>query len=143
LGIEGPIGGGFDYRVGGSYARSESSSVLGTGYHYTGVYTTTTAGAAGSTAGIPGAVVGGADNRAPTAPGASAPGIVGLFNSGILNPFSITQSAAALAALDAVSAQGTALYSGKYEVKQFDASISGPLFAVWGGDVQVAAGVDY
>lgn len=143
IGAEGPLAGGFDYRVGASYARSEAASVLGGGYHYTGVFTTTVANAAGSTAGIPGAVVGGADTRAPTAPGASAPGIVGLFNSGILNPFSITQSAAAIAALDAVSARGVALYSGKYEVKQADASISGPLFSIWGSDVQIAAGVDY
>ena len=143
IGAEGPIGAGFDYRIGASYARSESASVLGGGYHYTGVFTTTSATAAGSTSGVPGAVVGGADSRAPTAPGASAPGIVGLFNSGILNPFSLTQSAAAMAALDAVSARGTTLYSGKYEVKQADLSISGPLFAIWGGDVQMAAGVDY
>ncbi|RYE02427.1 MAG: TonB-dependent receptor [Sphingomonadales bacterium] len=143
IGAEGPLGAGFDYRVGGSYARSESSSVLGTGYHYLGVYNNTVAGNAGSTAGIAGATVGMADSRAPTAPGAAAPGIVGLFNSGILNPFSITQTPAALAALDAVSAKGAVLYGGRYEVTQADASISGALFPIWGGDVQVAAGVDY
>lgn len=143
IGAEGPLGGGFDYRVGASYAKSESSSVLGGGYHYTGVYTNTVAGSAGSTAGIAGAVVGGADPRAPSAPGAAGPGIVGLFNAGIINPFSLTQTASAQAALNAVSARGVALYSGKYEVKQADASISGPLFAIWGGDVQMAVGVDY
>ncbi|MDB5696458.1 MAG: TonB-dependent receptor [Sphingomonas bacterium] len=143
IGAEGPLVAGFDYRVGASYAKSESSSVLGSGYHYTGVYTNTTVGNAGSTAGIPGAVVGGVDTRAPTAPGATAPGIVGLFNSGILNPFSVTQSAAALAGLEAVSARGAVLYGGRYEVTQFDGSVAGRLFALPGGDVQVALGVDY
>ncbi|MEG3180423.1 TonB-dependent receptor domain-containing protein [Sphingomonas sp. LT1P40] len=143
FGAEGPIGAGFDYRIGGSYAKSEASSVLGGGYHYLGVYNSTSATSSGSTSGIPGAVIGNADSRAPTAPGASAPGIVGLFNSGILNPFSLNQTPAALAALDAISARGVALYGGKYEVKQVDASVSGPLFAIWGGDVQMAAGVDY
>jgi iron complex outermembrane receptor protein len=143
IGAEGPIGAGFDYRVGASYAKSESNSVLGGGFHYLGVYNSTAVGAAGSTAGTPGAIIGNADPRAPTAPGASAPGIVGLFNSGILNPFTLTQSDAARAGLNAVSARGVVLYGGQYEVRQFDASVSGPLFAVWGGDVQVAAGVDY
>ena len=35
------------------------------------------------------------------------------------------------------------LYGGQYEVKQFDASIAGPLFGLPGGDVQLALGVDY
>ncbi len=143
LGMDGPLFGDFDYRVGASYARSRSESTLGTGYHYLGVYNNTVAGNAGSTAGITGAVVGGADSRAPTAPGASAPGIVGLFNSGILNPFSLTQTPEALAALNAVSAYGAKLYGGQYSVKQVDASFSGPLFDLPGGKVQIAGGVDY
>lgn len=140
LNIEGPLFAGWDYRAGGSYAKSESKSVLGTGYHYRGVFPNAAAAAA---SGIPGAVSGGLDPRAPTAPGATAPGIVGLLNSGILNPFSSQQSDAALAALDAVSAEGTVLYGGQYEVKQFDASISGSLFDLPGGAVQVAIGADY
>jgi iron complex outermembrane receptor protein len=140
LGADGPLFGSFDYRVGGSYARSESSSVLGSGYHFRGVFPSAAAAAA---SGIPGAVNGGVDPRAPTAPGATAPGIVGLFNSGILNPFSLTQTPEALAGLEAVSAEGTVLYGGKYEVKQLDASVSGPLFRLPGGEVQIAAGVDY
>lgn len=140
IGAEGPLAAGFDYRVGASYARSESSSVLGTGYHYRGVFTSAGAAAA---SGVAGAISGGADPRAPTAPGASAPGIVGLFNSGILNPFVVTQTPQALAALDAVSAEGVTLYGGKYEVKQFDGSIAGDLFKLPGGDVQLAVGVDY
>ena len=140
VGVEGPLFGDWDYRAGGSYARSQSSSVLGEGYHYRGTF------ANGDTAlasGVPGAATGRPDTRAPTAPGATAPGIVGLFNSGIINPFSLTQSAAALAGLQAISAKGVALYSGKYEVKQIDASVSGSLFELPGGKVQVAAGLDY
>lgn len=140
LGAEGPLFGGWDYRAGASYARSESSSVLGEGYHYRGVFASALAAAA---SGVPGAVNGAIDRRAPTAPGASAPGIVGLLNSGILNPFSVSQSDAALAGLDAISAHGVALYGGEYEVKQLDASLSGPLFDLPGGTVQAAVGVDY
>ncbi len=140
LGAEGPLFGDWDYRAGGSYARSESSSVLGSGYHYRGIFPNAAAAAA---SGVPGAVSGGIDPRAPTAPGATSPGIVGLLNSGILNPFSLVQSEAALAGLDTVSAEGVELYGGKYEVKQLDGSISGSLFELPAGAVQVALGVDY
>ncbi|WP_404334811.1 TonB-dependent receptor domain-containing protein [Sphingomonas sp. MMS12-HWE2-04] len=140
IGAEGPLLAGFDYHVGASYARSESTSVLGSGYHYRGVFATNAA-ALGSGTGA--TLAGQADPRAPTAPGASAPGIVGLFNSGILNPFSLNQTPEALAALDAVSARGATLYGGKYEVKQADASIAGDLFRLPGGNVQLAVGVDY
>lgn len=140
LGAEGPLFGDWDYRAGASYARSESSSVLGEGYHYRGTFASAAAAAA---SGVPGAVSGGIDPRAPTAPGATRPGIVGLLNSGILNPFSVTQSPEALAGLKAISAKGVTLYGGKYEVKQLDASISGSLFDLPGGSVQVALGVDY
>ncbi|WP_425228725.1 TonB-dependent receptor domain-containing protein [Sphingomonas sp.] len=140
LGAQGPIGFGFDYNVGASYARSESSSVLGSGYQYRGTFATAAAAAASGTGAT---LAGQADTRAPTAPGATAPGIVGLFNAGILNPFSLTQSAQALAGLDAVSARGVTLYGGKYEVKQADASIAGPLFRLPGGSAQLALGVDF
>ena len=140
IGADGPLFDGWDYRTGASYARSESSSVLGSGYHFRGIFPNAASAAA---SGVTGAVSGGIDPRAPTAPGATAPGIVGLLNSGILNPFSLTQSAAALAGLDAVSAEGTVLYGGKYEVTQFDGSISGSLFELPGGAVQLAVGVDY
>jgi iron complex outermembrane receptor protein len=139
LGINGPLFAGWDYQAGGSYARSKSDSTLGSGYHYTGVYTNSvqTAAAGG------GAVIGRADPRAPTAPGASAPGIVGLFNSGIINPFSVAQTPQALEALLAVSANGVTLYGGTYEVSQFDGSTSGALFSLPAGKVRVALGVDY
>lgn len=140
LNVEGPISDNWDYRAGGSYAKSESSSVLGTGYHYRGIFANAAAALA---SGVPGAVSGGIDTRAPTAPGATAPGIVGLLNSGILNPFSLNQSAAAIAALQSISAEGVTLYGGQYETRQFDASISGSLFDLPGGAVQVALGADY
>jgi iron complex outermembrane receptor protein len=136
LNIEGPLGGTWDYRAGGSYAKSETSSVLGSGYHYRGIRTFNDPTTAINE-------IGTIDPLAPIAPGATAPGIVGLLNSGILNPFSLVQSDAALAALDAISAEGVTLYGGQYEVKQFDASISGSLFDLPGGAVQVAIGADY
>ncbi len=140
IGAEGPLFAGWDYRAGASYARSSSTSLLGSGYHYRGTFTSA---AAATAAGFPGLVAGSPDPRAPTAPGATAPGIVGLFTSGIINPFAIAQSPQALAGLNAVSARGVSLYGGKYEVKQVDASVSGPLFHLPGGMVQAALGVDY
>lgn len=140
LNFEGPLFGDWDYRAGGSYAKSETSSVLGSGYHYRGIFANAASAAA---SGVAGAVSGGLDPRAPTAPGATAPGIVGLLNSGILNPFSVSQTDAAIAALNSISAEGVTLYGGQYEVKQFDASVSGSLFDLPGGSVQVAFGADY
>lgn len=140
LTAEGPLGGTWDYRAGASYAKSEASSVLGSGYHFAGIFRSAANAAA---SGVAGAVNGGIDPRAPTAPGATRPGIVGLLNSGILNPFSTDQSPAALAGLQAISAEGTTLYGGEYEVKQFDASVSGSLFDLPAGAVQVALGADY
>jgi iron complex outermembrane receptor protein len=135
-GLEGPLPfKGWDYRAGASYARSESSSVLGSGYYYSGILATTS--------GPPLVTTYSNDPKAPIAPGATQPGLVGLINSGIINPFSLTQSQAAIDGLAAVSAKGTTLYGGKYEVKQFDASISGPLFPIGGRDIQLALGVDY
>lgn len=140
IGADGPLFDGWDYRVGGSYARSEAVSVLGTGYHFRGIFPSAASAAA---SGVAGAASGGIDPRAPTAPGASAPGIVGLLNSGILNPFSLVQSQAALDGLAAISAEGTVLFGGQYELTQFDGSVSGSLFDLPGGTVQVAVGVDY
>ena len=143
LGVDGPLFQGWDYRVGGSYASSSASSLLGGGYQYAGIFRNAQEVAYAKTHGVPGAVIGGVDPRAPTAPGASAPGIVGLFNSGILNPFSLVQTPQALAALDAVSARGVSLYGGKYETRQFDASVAGSLFRLPGGTAKIALGVDY
>jgi iron complex outermembrane receptor protein len=143
LGIDGPLWDGWDYRAGASYGTSQADSVLGGGYHYSGVFRTAQEVAFAKANGVPNAVIGGVDPRAPTAPGATAPGIVGLFNAGILNPFAARQTPEALAALDAVSARGVKLYGGKYETRQFDASISGSLFQLPGGMAKIAAGVDY
>jgi iron complex outermembrane recepter protein len=113
-GLEGPVFEGWDYRAGASYAKSQTSSVLGTGYYYRDTVNGT-------------------------------PGLIDILSSGLLNPFlraGETQSPAALAALDAASAEGVTLYGGKYEVLQFDGSISGGLFRLPGGEVQAAVGVD-
>jgi iron complex outermembrane recepter protein len=126
LGAEGPLFARWNYHAGASYARSESQSVLGSGYYYRGTLNNGTV-----------------DPNAPTAPGASAPGLFGLLNSGILNPFTLDQTQQALDGLEAISAEGETLYGGRYSVKQADASISGPLFPIWGGDIQLAVGVDY
>ncbi len=138
--IEGPIGGDWDYRAGGSYAQSEAQSVLGTGYSYRGVFSSA---ARATASGIAGAVSGGLDTRAPTAPGATAPGIIGLLNSGLINIFSEAKTPQELALLQSVSADGTLLYGGKYDVLQFDVSVAGSLFELPGGTVKLAVGADY
>lgn len=140
-GLDGPISDNWEYRIGGSYAESQATSILGSGYHFRGVHSSDgNAVLSGTGATRAGQV----DTRAPTAPGATAPGIVGLFNSGILNPFSLTQTAQALAGLEAVSAKGTRLYGGKYTLWQADASITGDLpIELPGGAVKIAVGVDY
>ena len=65
-----------------------------------------------------------------------------LINTGVLNPFSLTQSPAALSALQAVSANGVTLYGGKYTVEQADAVVTGPVFKLPGGDAMAAVGLD-
>jgi iron complex outermembrane receptor protein len=127
VGLEGPLPfQGWDYHVGASHSESETKSQLGSGYYYRGTLSN-----------------GANDPLAPIAPGATTGGLVGLINSGILNPFLLEQSAAAMTGLQAVSAEGTTLYGGRYTVKQIDASVSGPLFDLPGGPLQVALGVDW
>lgn len=127
VGIEGPLPfAGWDYHAAISHAESESSSLLGSGYYYRGTLSN-----------------GAPDPLAPIAPGATTPGLVGLMNSGLINPFSVDQSAAAMAGLAAISARGTTLYGGRYTVQEADASIAGPLFEMGGGKAQLAVGVDY
>ena len=129
LGADGPLFKGWDYRVGASYASSESESTLGSGYYFRGT------------------LANGADDpNAPLAPGATRRGLIGLLNSGLINPFLFpgqSQSPAALAALQSVSAEGVVLYGGKYSVTQIDASVAGSLFRLPGGTVKAAFGVDY
>jgi iron complex outermembrane recepter protein len=131
LGVDGPLFSGFDYRAGLSYAESESQSELGTGYYFRGTLGN-----------------GAPDPNAPAVPGfPNLRGLIGLLNSGLINPFLLPgqqQTPEALAALDAVSAEGVILYGGKFSVTQVDASVSGPLFNLFGDrTVQAAFGVDY
>jgi iron complex outermembrane receptor protein len=129
IGADGPLFGRWDYRTGLSYAESKSQSVLGTGYYFRGTLAN-----------------GQPDPNAPRAPGATVPGLIGLLNTGIINPFLLpgqSQTQAARDALAAVSAEGVVLYGGKYSVTQFDGSLSGPLFALGEDSVQLAVGVDY
>lgn len=69
-----------------------------------------------------------------------------LLGSGLLNPFLLpgqSQSTAALQALDAASASGVTLYGGRSLLTQIDALISGDTgFELYGGGIQVAAGID-
>jgi iron complex outermembrane recepter protein len=129
LGLEGPLFGGWDYQFGLSRSQSESESRLGSGYYFRGTLGNGTN-----------------DPNAPIAPGATGAGIIGVLNSGVLNPFLFpgqAQSAQALAMLDAVSAEGTILYGGRYRVTQVDGSISGDLFDLPGGTIKAAVGVDF
>jgi iron complex outermembrane receptor protein len=119
LGMDGPIGGDWDYRVAASYGESDVTSTLGSGYYYRGTNSA-------------GAVIG--------------RGIIPVLNTGVLNPFLLpgeTQSAAGLAALEQASAAGVKLYGGTFGVWQIDGSVSGSLFDLPGGAVQIAAGVDW
>jgi len=129
LGLEGPLFGGWDYQFGLSRSESESESTLGSGYYFRGTLANGTN-----------------DPNAPIAPGATGAGIIGVLNSGLLNPFLFpgqVQSQQALRMLDAVSAEGTILYGGRYRVTQVDGSVSGGLFELPGGTVQAAVGVDF
>ncbi|MET0209236.1 MAG: TonB-dependent receptor [Burkholderiaceae bacterium] len=73
-------------------------------------------------------------------------GLANLINTGVLNPFLMageTQTPAAMAALDAISAEGTRLYNGKYTTDEYDATASGPLFNLPAGPVMAAIGANY
>lgn len=65
-----------------------------------------------------------------------------LINTGVVNPFSATQTAAALTALDATRADGVKLYGGTSTTDEADATFSGPLFKLPAGKVQAALGLD-
>ncbi|HEY8877630.1 MAG TPA: TonB-dependent receptor [Roseateles sp.] len=68
-----------------------------------------------------------------------------LINNGTLNPFpadGITQTAAALSALDSVRADGVTLYGGKFTLQQADFTASGPVFKLPAGDLMAAVGAD-
>lgn len=68
-----------------------------------------------------------------------------LINNGTLNPFptdGITQTAAALAALDGVRADGVTLYGGKFTLSQADLTLSGPIMKLPAGELMAAIGTD-
>jgi len=65
-----------------------------------------------------------------------------LINTGVLNPFSLTQTPQAMQALNAISAAGVKLYGGEFTMQQVDATASGPLFKLPGGMAMAAIGVD-
>ena len=65
-----------------------------------------------------------------------------LINTGVLNPFSLTQTPAAISALQAIEARGVTLYGGKFTMQQSDAVVTGPLFKLPAGMAMAAVGVD-
>ena len=73
-------------------------------------------------------------------------GFANLINNGTLNPFLLageSQTPAAMAALEAVSARGTVLYGGNFTMDQIDATASGPVFKLPAGEVLAAVGADF
>jgi iron complex outermembrane receptor protein len=116
-GIEGPLW-GWDYKAGWSQASSTVDSTLGSGYVY---------------------------RRDGTFGSQTVKGIVEALNTGVVNPFLLpgqTQTQAALDLIAATSARGTVLYGGKFTTTQTDATASGPLFKMAGGDAMAAVGLD-
>jgi iron complex outermembrane receptor protein len=66
-----------------------------------------------------------------------------LINTGVVSPFSYTQTPEAMAAIDKTRADGVKLYGGRYTTDQVDASATGQLFKLPAGMVQAAIGVDH
>ncbi len=66
-----------------------------------------------------------------------------LINNGTVNPFSYTQTAQALTALDSVRADGVELYGGKFTTTQADFTASGSVWDIPGGTIQGALGFDF
>ena len=119
VGAEGPLM-GWDYRTGISYAFSDVSSTLGSGYYYRN----TLRDSSGTV---------------------TVNGLVDALNRGNINPFLFTgqsQSAQALTDLQSASARGVTLYGGKYETTQADFSVSGQVAKLPAGAVLAAVGLD-
>ncbi len=70
-------------------------------------------------------------------------GFANLINTGVLNPFSYTQTPEAMTALDKVRADGVKLYGGTFTTDDVDFTVSGPLFRLPAGQVMAAAGADW
>ncbi len=66
-----------------------------------------------------------------------------LIKTGVLSPFSYSQTQAAMDGLKAASATGVELYGGTFTTTQADLITSGPLFTLPGGTVQAAVGLDW
>ena len=66
-----------------------------------------------------------------------------LINNGTVNPFSYTQTSAALTALDGVRADGVEIYGGKFRTTTADLTAAGPVWHLPGGEVQAAVGLDF
>jgi iron complex outermembrane receptor protein len=70
-------------------------------------------------------------------------GIANLINTGVLSPFNLTQTPAAMTALKAASASGVRLYSGTYRTDEVDYTASGPIVKLPAGQLMSAVGFDY
>jgi iron complex outermembrane receptor protein len=70
-------------------------------------------------------------------------GMANLIDTGVLDPFSLTQTPAAMAALKAVSANGVKLYSGTFTTDEVDFTATGPVCQLPAGQLQAAIGADY
>ncbi len=68
---------------------------------------------------------------------------VNLIKTGVVDPFSYEQSAAATTAIDKIRADGVSLYGGTYRTDNLDAAATGPLFKLPAGQVQAAVGLDW
>ncbi|MSU51628.1 MAG: TonB-dependent receptor [Opitutus sp.] len=68
---------------------------------------------------------------------------VTLIKTGVVDPFSYTQTPEAMAAIDKIRANGVSLYGGTYRTDNLDAAASGPLFRLPAGRVQAAVGLDW
>ncbi|MBX3737287.1 MAG: TonB-dependent receptor [Candidatus Didemnitutus sp.] len=66
-----------------------------------------------------------------------------LINTGVVSPFSLTQTPEAQAALDKTRADGVQLYGGKFTNTTWDLTTSGPLWKLPAGEIQAAVGLDY
>jgi iron complex outermembrane recepter protein len=69
-----------------------------------------------------------------------------LIRTGVVNPFLTPgqeQTPEAIAAVQAASAKGVALYGGEFTLQQADATVSGPVFKLPAGEVMVALGGDF
>jgi iron complex outermembrane receptor protein len=72
-------------------------------------------------------------------------GFANLLKTGVLNPFLLageSQTPAAMAALQGVSARGVVLYGGEYTTTQADFVATGPVFKLPAGEAMAAVGVD-